>query len=138
MIRQKSYVNRLHKPIEFQVWDKVVHRVSPNRKVMRVWKKGKLSPKFRWTLQDSLTYLFSSLSLLKMMKFNNVCDIIRELAQINYIKNATKESKPLKCTYPARYATNQTRSSETHKHLEPRTRMCWRRRQMRKHSLNRR
>ena len=46
MIRQKSYANRWHIPIEFHDWDNVFFRVSPTRRLKRFRKEGKLSPRF--------------------------------------------------------------------------------------------
>ena len=44
--RQKSYVDLKRKDIEYEVGDKVFLKVSSWRKVLRFWKKGKLSPRF--------------------------------------------------------------------------------------------
>ncbi|GKA43545.1 putative reverse transcriptase domain-containing protein [Tanacetum coccineum] len=44
--RQKSYANNRRKPIEFQVGDHVMLKVSPWKGVVRLGKKGKLAPKF--------------------------------------------------------------------------------------------
>ena len=44
--RHKSYVDLKMKDIEYEVGDKVFLKVSPWRKVLRFWKKGKLSPRF--------------------------------------------------------------------------------------------
>ncbi|GJX75586.1 hypothetical protein Tco_0322397 [Tanacetum coccineum] len=43
--RQKSYADLKHKPIEFQVKDKVMLKVSPWKGVVRFGKRGKLNPK---------------------------------------------------------------------------------------------
>nr|GFB31735.1 putative reverse transcriptase domain-containing protein [Tanacetum cinerariifolium] len=42
--RQKSYTNVRHKPLEFQVGDKVRLKVSPWKRVIRFSKYGKLNP----------------------------------------------------------------------------------------------
>ncbi|GJR09131.1 putative reverse transcriptase domain-containing protein [Tanacetum coccineum] len=42
--RQKSYANNIHKPMVFQVSDKVMLKVSPWKGVMRFGKRGKLNP----------------------------------------------------------------------------------------------
>nr|GEU32473.1 putative reverse transcriptase domain-containing protein [Tanacetum cinerariifolium] len=42
--RQKSYVNLKHKPMEFQVGDKVMLKFSPWKGVVRFGKRGKLNP----------------------------------------------------------------------------------------------
>nr|GEY45499.1 putative reverse transcriptase domain-containing protein [Tanacetum cinerariifolium] len=44
--RQKSYVDLKRKPIEFQVRDKVMLKVSPWRGVVRFGKRGKLNPRY--------------------------------------------------------------------------------------------
>ncbi|GKD24740.1 putative reverse transcriptase domain-containing protein [Tanacetum coccineum] len=42
--RQKSYANRRRKPLDFQVGDKVMLKVSPWKGVIRFGKRGKLNP----------------------------------------------------------------------------------------------
>ncbi|GKB00451.1 putative reverse transcriptase domain-containing protein [Tanacetum coccineum] len=42
--RQKSYADRRRKPLEFQVGDKVMLKVSPWKGVIRFGKRGKLNP----------------------------------------------------------------------------------------------
>ncbi|GJT68560.1 putative reverse transcriptase domain-containing protein [Tanacetum coccineum] len=44
--RQKSYANLKHKPVEFQVGDSVMHKVSPWKGVVRSSKRGKLNPRY--------------------------------------------------------------------------------------------
>ena len=44
--RQKSYYDKRRKPIEFEVGDFVMLKVSPWKGVMRFGKRGKLSPRF--------------------------------------------------------------------------------------------
>ncbi|GJZ54792.1 putative reverse transcriptase domain-containing protein [Tanacetum coccineum] len=44
--RQKSYANVRHKPLEFQVGDKVMLKVSPWKGVIRFGKRGKLNPRY--------------------------------------------------------------------------------------------
>ncbi|GJS58462.1 putative reverse transcriptase domain-containing protein [Tanacetum coccineum] len=44
--RQKSYANKRHKPLEFQVGDKVMLKVSPWKGVIRFGKQGKLNPRY--------------------------------------------------------------------------------------------
>nr|GFD07903.1 putative reverse transcriptase domain-containing protein [Tanacetum cinerariifolium] len=43
---QKSYVNVRHRPLEFQVGDKVMLKVSPWKGVVRFGKRGKLNPRY--------------------------------------------------------------------------------------------
>ncbi|GKF14188.1 hypothetical protein Tco_0055650, partial [Tanacetum coccineum] len=44
--RQKSYANIRRKPLEFQVGDKVMLKVSPWKGVIRFDKRGKLNPRY--------------------------------------------------------------------------------------------
>ncbi|GJZ36430.1 hypothetical protein Tco_0582621 [Tanacetum coccineum] len=44
--RQKSYVDLKRKPMEFQVWDRVMLKVSPWKGVVRFGKRGKLNPRY--------------------------------------------------------------------------------------------
>ncbi|KAL5546723.1 hypothetical protein UlMin_006410 [Ulmus minor] len=43
---QKSYSDKLRRPLEFQVGDSVFLKVAPMKGVMRFRKKGKLSPRY--------------------------------------------------------------------------------------------
>nr|GFA77788.1 putative reverse transcriptase domain-containing protein [Tanacetum cinerariifolium] len=51
--RQKSYADLKRKPIEFQVGDKVMLKVSPWKGVVRFGKRGKLNPKVHNTFHVS-------------------------------------------------------------------------------------
>nr|GEX79119.1 putative reverse transcriptase domain-containing protein [Tanacetum cinerariifolium] len=44
--RQKSYADSKHKPMEFQVGDRVMLKVSPWKGVVRFGKQGKLNPRY--------------------------------------------------------------------------------------------
>nr|GFC80230.1 putative reverse transcriptase domain-containing protein [Tanacetum cinerariifolium] len=44
--RQKSYADLKRKPMEFQVWDKVMLKVSAWKGVVRFGKRGKLNPRY--------------------------------------------------------------------------------------------
>nr|GEU82842.1 putative reverse transcriptase domain-containing protein [Tanacetum cinerariifolium] len=44
--RQKSYTDKRHKPLEFEVGDKVMLKVSPWKGVIRFGKWGKLNPRY--------------------------------------------------------------------------------------------
>ncbi|GJU25248.1 putative reverse transcriptase domain-containing protein [Tanacetum coccineum] len=44
--RQKNYAEQKHKPMEFQVGDKVMLKVSPWKGVVRFGKRGKLNPRY--------------------------------------------------------------------------------------------
>ncbi|GJS29382.1 hypothetical protein Tco_0490002 [Tanacetum coccineum] len=45
-VRQKSYVDLRRKPLEFELGDKVMLKVSPWKGVVRFGKRGKLSPRY--------------------------------------------------------------------------------------------
>ncbi|GJS64736.1 hypothetical protein Tco_0679300 [Tanacetum coccineum] len=44
--QQKSYIDVRRKPLEFQVGDKVMLKVSPWKRVIRFGKRGKLNPRY--------------------------------------------------------------------------------------------
>ncbi|GJR06420.1 putative reverse transcriptase domain-containing protein [Tanacetum coccineum] len=44
--RQRSYANKRRKPLEFQVGDKVMLKVSPQKRVIRFGKRVKLNPRY--------------------------------------------------------------------------------------------
>ncbi|XP_076940264.1 uncharacterized protein LOC143609384 [Bidens hawaiensis] len=44
--RQKSYVDKRRKPLEFNIGNQVLLKVSPSMGVVRFGKKGKLAPRF--------------------------------------------------------------------------------------------
>ncbi|GJV52351.1 hypothetical protein Tco_1448092 [Tanacetum coccineum] len=44
--RQSSYANVRQKPLEFQVGDRVMLKVSPHKSVIRFGKRGKLNPRY--------------------------------------------------------------------------------------------
>ncbi|GJT51617.1 hypothetical protein Tco_0977774 [Tanacetum coccineum] len=44
--RQTSYANIRRKPLEFQVGDRVMLKVSPHKGVIRFGKRGKLNPRY--------------------------------------------------------------------------------------------
>ncbi|GJY73838.1 putative reverse transcriptase domain-containing protein [Tanacetum coccineum] len=44
--RQRSYANVRQKPLEFQVGDRVMLKVSPHKGVIRFGKRGKLNPRY--------------------------------------------------------------------------------------------
>ncbi|GKB04148.1 putative reverse transcriptase domain-containing protein [Tanacetum coccineum] len=53
--RQKSYADNRRKPLEFEVGDKVLLKVSPWKGVMRIRKKGKLAPRSRSTKRSKIS-----------------------------------------------------------------------------------
>nr|GFB98595.1 putative reverse transcriptase domain-containing protein [Tanacetum cinerariifolium] len=44
--RQKSYTDKKRKPMDFQVGDKVMLKVSPRKGVVRFGKRGKINPRY--------------------------------------------------------------------------------------------
>ena len=44
--RQKSYADKRRKPLEFQVGDQVLLKVSPWKGMVRFGKRGKLNPRY--------------------------------------------------------------------------------------------
>ncbi|GJR26661.1 hypothetical protein Tco_1102893 [Tanacetum coccineum] len=44
--RQKSYVDKRRRPLEFEVGDKVMLKVAPWKGIMRFGKRGKLNPRY--------------------------------------------------------------------------------------------
>ncbi|GJR66468.1 putative reverse transcriptase domain-containing protein [Tanacetum coccineum] len=81
--RQKSYVDRRCKPLEFQVEDKVMLKVSPWKGVIHFGKRGKLNPRFivpfkvlskvgtiayRLELPDQLSHIHSTFHVSNLKK----------------------------------------------------------------------
>ncbi|GKB81190.1 putative reverse transcriptase domain-containing protein [Tanacetum coccineum] len=52
--RQKSYADNRRKPLEFEVGDQVLLKVSPWKRVIRFGKKGKLAPRYVGPSQQDL------------------------------------------------------------------------------------
>ncbi|GJW84071.1 hypothetical protein Tco_0157216 [Tanacetum coccineum] len=50
--RQRSYANIRRKPLEFQVGDRVMLKVSPRKGVIRFGKRGKLNPRRAMEIMD--------------------------------------------------------------------------------------
>ncbi|GKD81592.1 hypothetical protein Tco_1348431, partial [Tanacetum coccineum] len=44
--RQRNYANKRRKPLEFQVGDRVMLKVSPHKGIIRFGKRGKLNPRY--------------------------------------------------------------------------------------------
>nr|GFC56783.1 hypothetical protein [Tanacetum cinerariifolium] len=71
---QKSYVDNRHKPLEFEVGDKVVPKVSPWKDVMRFGKKGKLTPRY--------VGLFEILERIGLIKFDKTLHFVEKPVEI--------------------------------------------------------
>ena len=73
--RQKSYANRRHLPLEFEVGDHVFLKVMPKRGVVRFGKRKKLAPRYigpfeiYWALQDTREGGYICLSVGATTKF---------------------------------------------------------------------
>ncbi|GJW72798.1 putative reverse transcriptase domain-containing protein [Tanacetum coccineum] len=82
--RQKSYANRRRKPLEFEVGNKVMLKVSPWKGVIRFGKRGKLNPRyigpfkilakvgtlaFRLELPKKLSRVHSTFHVLNLKKY---------------------------------------------------------------------
>nr|GFA94609.1 putative reverse transcriptase domain-containing protein [Tanacetum cinerariifolium] len=65
--RQKSYVDLKRKPMEFQVEDKVMLKISPWKGVVRFRKQGKLNPRYvkPFKVLESFGYVAYKLDLLE-------------------------------------------------------------------------
>ncbi|GJS40024.1 putative reverse transcriptase domain-containing protein [Tanacetum coccineum] len=82
--RQKSYADRRRKPLEFQVGDKVMLKVSPWKGVICFSKRGKLNPRYiglfkvlakvgmvayRLELPDQLSHVYSTFHVSNLKKY---------------------------------------------------------------------
>ncbi|GKA88856.1 putative reverse transcriptase domain-containing protein [Tanacetum coccineum] len=67
--RQKSYADRRRKPLEFEVGDKVIIKVSPWKGVIRFAKRGKLNPRYikPFKILDKIGTLENKLELLEQL-----------------------------------------------------------------------
>ncbi|GKA53101.1 hypothetical protein Tco_0746416 [Tanacetum coccineum] len=96
--RQKSYAGNRRKPLEFEVGDRVMLKVSPWKGVIRFGKKGKLAPsgvhdtfscvKLKKCLADASLHV-----LLDEIKVDKTLRFVEEP-----IKNSDREVKRLKCS----------------------------------------
>nr|GFA04505.1 putative reverse transcriptase domain-containing protein [Tanacetum cinerariifolium] len=68
--RQKSYADVRRKPLEFQVGDKVMLKVSPWKGVIRFGKRGKLNPRYigPFKILDKLSRVHSTFHVSKLKK----------------------------------------------------------------------
>nr|GFB89229.1 putative reverse transcriptase domain, ribonuclease H-like domain, aspartic peptidase domain protein [Tanacetum cinerariifolium] len=46
--RQRSYANVRQKPLEIQIGDRVMLKISPSKGIIRFGKRGKLNPRYTW------------------------------------------------------------------------------------------
>ncbi|GKC72977.1 hypothetical protein Tco_1118860 [Tanacetum coccineum] len=69
---QKSYADKRRKPLEFNVGDRVILKVSPWKGVVRFGKKGKLAPRYKCLVETDLQVP------LKEIKIDNKLYVIEE------------------------------------------------------------
>ncbi|GJW60900.1 putative reverse transcriptase domain-containing protein [Tanacetum coccineum] len=106
--RQKSYADRRRNPLEFQVGDKVMLKVSPWKGVIRFGKRGKLNPRYigpfkvltkvgtvayRHELPDQISHVHSTfyISNLKKCLFEEPLAILLDEIQIDDKLNFIEE-----------------------------------------------
>ncbi|GKE06438.1 hypothetical protein Tco_1398456 [Tanacetum coccineum] len=76
--RQKSYSDLKHKPMEFQVGDKVMLKVSPWKRVVRFDKWGKLNPRYVGPLKvlEQVRFVVYKLGLPEeLIRFHNMVHV---------------------------------------------------------------
>nr|GEX09877.1 putative reverse transcriptase domain-containing protein [Tanacetum cinerariifolium] len=71
--RQKSYADVRHKPLEFQVGDRVMLKVSPWKGVVRFGKRGKLNPRYIRPFKKCLSEEPLAISLDEVHIDNKLC-----------------------------------------------------------------
>nr|GFC78275.1 putative reverse transcriptase domain-containing protein [Tanacetum cinerariifolium] len=67
--RQKSYADLKRKPMEFQVGDKVMLKVSPWKGVVRFGKRGKLNPRYVGLFKEPVEIVDRKVKRLKQSRF---------------------------------------------------------------------
>ncbi|GJT71248.1 putative reverse transcriptase domain-containing protein [Tanacetum coccineum] len=97
--RKKSYANVRRKPLEFQVGDKVMLKVSPWKGVIRFGKRGKLNPRyigpFKILAKKCLSYETLAIPL-DEIQFDNKLQFIEEPVKImNRMVKRLKQSRIL-------------------------------------------
>ncbi|GJT37016.1 putative reverse transcriptase domain-containing protein [Tanacetum coccineum] len=106
--RQKSYADRRRKPLEFEVGDKVILKVSPWKWVIRFGKRGKLNPRYigpfkilakmgmtayRLEIPEKLSQVYSTFHVSNMKKrfFDEPLDVPLDEIQIDDKLNFIEE-----------------------------------------------
>nr|GEV36430.1 putative reverse transcriptase domain-containing protein [Tanacetum cinerariifolium] len=107
--RQRSYANVRRKPLEFQVGDRVMLKVSPRKGVIRFRKRGKLNPRnVHTTFQVSnLKKCLSDESLvipLKELRLDDKLNFMEEPVEI--MDREVKNTKLLSCIEDNRHGTS--------------------------------
>ena len=87
--RQKSYADKKRRPVEFQVGDRVMLKVSPWKGIIRFGKRGKLSPRFLgpFTILDRIGLQAYRLDLPPEM------DGIRPIFHVCYLRKCLAEEE---------------------------------------------
>nr|GEV46977.1 hypothetical protein [Tanacetum cinerariifolium] len=80
--RQKSYVDRIRKPLEFQVEDKVMLKVSPWKGVIHFGKRGKLNPRYirSFKIDNKLNFIEEPIEIMdhevKCLKQSRISELV--------------------------------------------------------------
>ncbi|GKB91097.1 hypothetical protein Tco_0963369 [Tanacetum coccineum] len=83
--RQKSYADNRRKPLEFEVGDRVMLKVSPWKGVIRFGKKGKLAPRYVGPFEI-------------LERIGPVAYRLRLPEELKPVENSDREVKRLKCS----------------------------------------
>nr|GEW26005.1 putative reverse transcriptase domain-containing protein [Tanacetum cinerariifolium] len=81
--RQKSYVDVRHKPLEFQVGDRVMLKVSPWKGVVRFGKGGKLNPRYIGP--------FKVLAKVGTIAYRLILELPQQLSRVHSTFHVTKD-----------------------------------------------
>ncbi|GJW75269.1 putative reverse transcriptase domain-containing protein [Tanacetum coccineum] len=114
--RQRSYANIRRKPLEFQVGDRVMLKVSPRKGVIRFGKRGKLNPRYigpfkileqigpvayKLELPEELSNVHSTFhisNLKKCLSDESLVVPMKELRlddKLNFVEETSRVTKPL-------------------------------------------
>ncbi|GKF45369.1 hypothetical protein Tco_0131921, partial [Tanacetum coccineum] len=99
-LRQKSYADRIRKPLEFEVGDKVMLKVSPWKGVIRFGKRGKLNPRYirPFKILDRKCFVDEPLSIpLHEIRIDDKLNFIEEPVEImdREVKRLKKNRIPI-------------------------------------------
>ncbi|GJR66463.1 putative reverse transcriptase domain-containing protein [Tanacetum coccineum] len=67
--RQKSYADKRRKPLEFEVGDRVLLKVSPWKGVVRFGKKGKLAPRYKCLAEPDVQVPLDEIEIDENLRF---------------------------------------------------------------------
>ncbi|GKD17607.1 hypothetical protein Tco_1206765 [Tanacetum coccineum] len=96
--RQKSYADNRRKPLEFEVGDRVMLKVSPWKGVIRFGKKGKLAPRYvgPFEILERISPVAYQLRLPEELSGIKVDKTLRFVEEL--VENSDREIKRLKCS----------------------------------------